>query len=88
MRRTDLRTFASWIAREQEVVVLPMARYSLDAKTNVIDVPTPPFPPAADVSDNAHGHRNGQRTAEYPFQRVLVKHVLQRGLKSFGRHGG
>ncbi len=49
IRRTDSRTVASCIAKEQEVVVLPEAHVTkggciIFAK---LRVPTPPFPPTS-----------------------------------------
>jgi len=61
IRRTLSLHFDSWIAREQDVVVLP----------------TPPFPPVKRLKSERLGVSNGKyNTTEDPFQRLLVKDVL------------
>lgn len=70
MRRTDSLCLASWIAREQEVVVLP----------------TPPFPPTKiHLSDSARALQLAicvEPRQECGERLTLVDDVLQSGIES------
>lgn len=90
MSSTDSRHDASWIAKEHDVVVLPSVNVS-HRWTAVLPYLTHRHHPChlyyIALTDTQGSNTRRQHTAEYPLERLLIKNVLECGLKSVG-HGG